>query len=282
MPSPRVLCLGELLSDPSAAQAVAAVSAGDALANVACALVKLGTPTAWIGNSERGSDRGQGKPPDWLSDLQQAGVSVVELQGDALPKKWFESAQYLVLNLTPLAYSTAVVQQALDWADEFYLKIVVNASWQPSLWSGLEGSMEKVKALMRRSDFLKLSEADAEALLGTTDPLDILRQLEQLEGVCVTSGQRGCSYAFTQGLVGQQAGFVTAVQDIAGAGDSFVAGLVHQLLALGMNELSDGAQVEVLMRYASAAAALTTMKPGAIAAQPTHAEVESFLVGRVD
>ncbi len=277
MPSPRVLCLGELLSEASAAQAVASVSAGDALANVACALAKLGTPTAWMGSSKR--DLGE---PDWLASLQQAGVSVVELQADGLPKNAFESAEYLVLNLTPLAYSAPMLQQALDWADEFYLKIFVNASWQPSLWSGLEGSMEKIKALMERSDFLKLSEADAEALLGTPDPLDILRQLEQLEGVCVTSGQRGCSYAFTQGLVGQQAGFVTAVQDAAGAGDSFVAGLVHQLLALGMNELSDGAQVEALMRYASAAAALTTMKPGAIAAQPSHAEVESFLVGRVD
>ncbi len=97
----------------------------------------------------------------------------------------------------------------------------------------------------------------------------------------VTQGQTGCRYAFSQGAVGRLPAFITAVQDVTGAGDSFVAALVHQLVEQGLTGLSDIAKLEAMLRYASAAGALTTMKRGAIAAQPTDAEIQTFLVGRV-
>lgn len=297
MPSPRVLCLGEMLPGPSEPQAaqteVVAATLGDALAHVACALAKLGTPTALMGRL--GDDV---TAQDLWGALQGAGVNLEGTQDKGsptlLPIELFKSAEYLVLGSLALAQPEAAVEKALDLADEYYLKVVVDVNWPAS--GGAEGAIasenikeniqenmkEKTLALMQRADFLKLSEVEAKWLLGTADPLDILRQLEHLEGVFVTSERLGAAYAFTQGLVGQQAGFVTAVQDATGAGESFLAGLLHQLVALGMGGLSNASQVEMMMRYASAAAALTTMKAGAIAAQPSHAEIESFLVGRVD
>jgi fructokinase len=67
------------------------------------------------------------------------------------------------------------------------------------------------------------------------------------------------------------------VVDTTGAGDSFVAGFVHQLCQIGIHSLTDAQIAKKVVTYASTAGALTTIKPGAIAAQPTAAEVEAFL-----
>lgn len=67
------------------------------------------------------------------------------------------------------------------------------------------------------------------------------------------------------------------VVDTTGAGDSFFAGFLHQCCLRGDRLLNDSQQSKQAMIYASAVGALTTTKPGAIAAQPTREEVETFL-----
>jgi len=69
--------------------------------------------------------------------------------------------------------------------------------------------------------------------------------------------------------------FLSPRHDTTGAGDSFLAGFIHQLDQLGIHSLAD--PEAKVVTYASAVGALTTIKPGAIAAQPTAAEVEAFL-----
>lgn len=56
-----------------------------------------------------------------------------------------------------------------------------------------------------------------------------------------------------------------------------MAGFIHQICQHGIMSLSNHQTVKQIITYASAAGALTTMKPGAIASQPTAAEVETFL-----
>lgn len=351
MTTPRVLCLGEMLFDrladqPGAAEAVSSWTdyAGGAPANVACALAKMGTASAWIGSlgSDAAGDElvkrleasgvetkgvqrhaeaptrvvevlrdasgertfgGFCKPVDQVS-VDQASAegtgqnwtsqsvsndmtalfSDARLQAAQLPAPLFESAEYLVMGSIPLAYpeSAAAVKRALDFADDYYLKVFLDVNWRPNFWSEPEAARQRILDALKRADFLKLSREEAELLFETTDPLDILRQQEQLEGVFLTAGSQGCAYASTQGLVGKVPAFVAPAIDTTGAGDSFVAGVIHQLLKRGLRGLSSTAQLEEMLRYASAAGALTTMRAGAIAAQPTDAEIESFLVGRVD
>ena len=71
--------------------------------------------------------------------------------------------------------------------------------------------------------------------------------------------------------------FSVPVVDTTGAGDSFLAGLIHQLLIHGIQSLSNPETARAIVTYASAVGALTTTKPGAIASQPTATEVEAFL-----
>ncbi|HEY9648139.1 MAG TPA: PfkB family carbohydrate kinase, partial [Chroococcidiopsis sp.] len=71
--------------------------------------------------------------------------------------------------------------------------------------------------------------------------------------------------------------FAVDTEDTTGAGDSFVAGFLHQVCQNGIQSLTDAEIAKQTVIYASAVGALTTIKPGAIAAQPTAAEVGAFL-----
>ncbi len=92
----------------------------------------------------------------------------------------------------------------------------------------------------------------------------------------MTDGAQGISYCLGE-TEGKLPAFSIPVVDTTGAGDSFVAGFIHQICQYGLASLSEPEIVKKIVTYASAAGALTTMKPGAIASQPTAAEVEAFL-----
>ncbi|HEY9805780.1 MAG TPA: PfkB family carbohydrate kinase, partial [Candidatus Obscuribacterales bacterium] len=94
--------------------------------------------------------------------------------------------------------------------------------------------------------------------------------------VLVTAGRKGCNY-YLGGNEGHLEAFEVESEDTTGAGDSFVAGFLHQVLLNGLQSLSDPEVAKKVILYASAVGALTTTRPGAIAAQPTPAEVDAFL-----
>ena len=123
---------------------------------------------------------------------------------------------------------------------------------------------------------LKLAKEEAQWMFNTADPAAIAQTLDHLEGVIVTDGAKGCAYCLG-GHLGERDGFQVSVQDTTGAGDGFVAGFLQQLLQGGIHTLSDPRAVYRMVIYASAVGALTTQKPGAIAAQPNQTQVEQFL-----
>ncbi|MFQ4145512.1 carbohydrate kinase [Chlorogloeopsis sp. ULAP02] len=286
---------------------------GGAPANVACALVKLGIPAGFIGcvgEDEPGNEL--------VELLQKIGVDTTAvqrhptaptrqvyvvrslegdrtfagfghynttefadtcLQAERLPIQLFEAADFLVLGTLELAYpeSGQAVKRALDLAEEYNLKVLLDVNWRPVFWTDPEIAPQKIRELFQKVDFLKLSLEEAEWLFDTTKPREILSRLNSVEGVVVTNGEKGCSYSFEE-HDGELPAFDVSVVDTTGAGDSFVAGFIHQLLTHGIKSLSDPQTAKQVVTYASAVGALTTMKPGAIASQPTAAEVEAFLL----
>lgn len=316
MTSPRVLCVGEALLDRFvvAGSTAAAAYPGGAPANVACGLAKLGTPVAWVGCLGQ-DDAGQ----QLLGQLSQVGVDVsgavrhsvaptrvvdlelkagerqflgfdgavdgfadARLQASDLPEALFRAADYLVIGSNALAYpdSAAALQRAVELANDYFLKIVLDVNWRPIFWTNPETAKPLIEQLAQQVDFLKLSESDAQWLYGKVEPNRILAEVEQLEAVFVTAGAAGTRYALATGAQGQVPAFCMPVRDTTGAGDAFVAGLVHQLASHRLQELNDdGAAVEVI-RYANAAGSLATTGLGAIAPQASDAEIQAFLVGR--
>lgn len=285
---------------------------GGAPANVACALTKLGTPGAFIGcigQDERGDALmqvlesvgvdvvGVQRHPTAPSrgvyvvrsatgdrsfagfgDTDTADFADAQLKADQLPVKLFETADFLVLGTLEMAYpeSREATLQALDLADQNFTKVLLDVNWRPVFWADEAKALEIIKTLMPQADFLKVSDDEAEWLFGTTDPGVIAHRLGDLEGVLVTAGEKGCFYSLAEHQ-GHVPAFDVAVVDTTGAGDSFVAGFLHQLCQQGLQCIQTAAEAQAVVTYASAVGALTTMQAGAIAAQPTPAAVEAFL-----
>ncbi len=285
---------------------------GGAPANVACALTKLGTTAGFVGAV--GVDPlGQ----SLVQVLQAASVDIkgiqqataptrtvlvvrsatgdrnfaafggeydttefadTRLQAQHLPAELFAQAEYLVLGTLEMAYpdSRAAIEQVLRLAEQSYLKVVLDVNWRPVFWPQPHLVPPIIHRLIERADFVKMSKEEAEWLFDTADPGVISHRVGSLEGVLVTDGDQGCAYCLG-GYEGKMPAFKVAVEDTTGAGDSFVAGFVHQLCQQGLASLKQPRMVAQIITYASAVGALTTVRTGAIAAQPTAAEVEAFL-----
>lgn len=285
---------------------------GGAPANVACGLTKLGTTSGFIGCVGKDASGAE-----LLGVLQECGVNLegvqqhltaptrgvyvvrspagdrhfagfgnfsttefadAHLQADRLPPSLFEGAEYLVLGTLELAYpdSSAAIARALDLADQYYLKVLVDVNWRTVFWTDPAAAPPIIKDLLTRIDFLKLSREEAEWLFDTNEPAAIAEQLDHLEGVLITDGDAGCTYSIN-GHQGRLPAFAVDVEDTTGAGDGFVAGFVHQLCRQGIQGLESATTVQQMVTYASAVGGLTATRAGAIAAQPTAAEVEAFL-----
>jgi fructokinase len=300
---PSVICLGEFLLDA----VVEAQSAGPALeypggapANVACALTKLGTQAAFVGAIGEdaageslvrvlhyvGVDSTGVQHQPWPTRVVQVsrnergdrvfggfggsavdGFADAHLQAADLPEALFAQAEYLVLGTLSLAYtdSRAAVLKALDWADRYYLKVFLDVNWRPTFWANAQEAIGFARSLLPR------------------DAVAILSQQDHLEVVLVTSAE-SVHYASNTGNVqvngpisGKIPSFNVISTDTTGAGDSFVAGFLHQLISQGFSSLDRPDGLETAVRYGAAAGALTTTALGAIEAQPFPDQISELL-----
>ncbi len=316
----KVICLGEILFDCLADQLGKSISEvtswtsypGGAPANVACALAKLGTPSAFIGcvgKDEPGKElvkllQSIGVDISGVQHNDQAPTRLVYvtrteqgdrtfagfgdqkadqfadayLQAELLPSELFLEAEYLVLGTLELAYpqARAAVFRALELAVEHHLKVILDVNWRPMFWLNQEEALPLIKQLWQYVDFLKLAEEEAMWLFDTADAGAISYRLGSLEGVLVSNGDAEVSYCLSdnEGTVNPMK---VSVKDTTGAGDAFIAGFIHQLCQHGIQKLDNPQVARDIVRYACAVGGLTTAKSGAIAAQPTPVEVEALL-----
>ncbi len=320
MISPRILCLGEILYDCLAQELGRELDEvkswtpypGGAPANVACASVKLGTPSAFmgcVGQDKPGSElvallattgvdtSGVQRHPTaptrqvyvtrslagerhfaGFGDILTSDFADTRLKADKLPVSLFIEADYLVIGTLELAYpdSQQAIYRALELAKQHEVKILIDINWRPVFWLDLELAPPLIEDILHQADFIKCSDEEALWLFETENPLEIAQIFPQTKGVLVTAGEKGCTYNLG-GNTGKLAAFQVKVIDTTGAGDSFVAGFLHQCCQKGDRIWQDAAIARQAVTYANAVGALTTTQPGAIAAQPTAQEVEAFL-----
>lgn len=207
--------------------------------------------------------------------------------------------KWVVCSTLSLAYQQSgdavyfIVEKALENGARLY----VDVNWRPMFWPAGSDTAARgeILRLANRAHVVKLTDEEAEWLLdipaaeALANPKLVHAEFSNALAVLVTAGDKGAAFSML-GQEGIVPPFKVDVTETTGAGDSFTAGFLHGLLAMDIdfemfNVLVPKDQrpllVGMLLRFAAAVGALTCTAEGAIAAQPTYAEVEEFLSGGV-
>ena len=168
---------------------------------------------------------------------------------------------------------------------------------RPPLWPTLELAKEQIEWGLGQCDVLKISDNEVEFLLPEAVGAAIGRQPEapapdyvagakallekypNIKLLNVTCGPDG-AYSFCGG----QRVFVPSFRlggtiETTGAGDTFCACVLHDVLKNGVADRSEES-LRAMLRFANAAAYLVTTKRGAIRSMPDPAAVEEILAAR--
>ena len=201
------------------------------------------------------------------------------------------TARWLLIGTVPLAAPQAAetLRWCVEQANIACLPIALDVNWRPIFWNlGCNPNsapdataLIRVEPLLKVATLLKLTREEALWFCGTCDPVAISSSLPQQPDVVVTAGAEPVCWS-----IGTHQGTTAilkprCVVDTTGAGDAFMAGLLHQLTVLttSQREVSslNRGQVENAIHYAIACGALVCGGAGAIDPQPSQSQVGRFL-----
>lgn len=305
-----VACLGEILMDQVVnGQGQRQNYPGGAPANVAVALTRLGVPTAFVGavgDDAHGLELAQmlrvygvdcrglqicGAPTRVVEvrctpagDREFGGFiggdttafADAQLATSALATFPWQSAQALIVGTLGLAYpaTRAAMQDAATSVRANDGQLIIDVNWRPTFWPAPTQAIALIESWLQQAQLIKLAVDEAIALFQTDNLAELAARFPQAH-LLLTDGDRGCRYQVGE-WIGEVPAFAVPVVETTGAGDAFLAGIVYQWQQSGW-QFESAAQIHRAVQFASAMGALTTLQPGAIAAQPTPAALQDFL-----
>lgn len=308
-----VLAIGEILIDlivsdgaPSLETAERFLArAGGAPANVAVAVARLGTHSAFcgvcgddpFGRRLRGVLQANGVDDSALRDASgfattlafawkdRAGDGQFQLVRNAdrllnavdIDAARIPDAAAIVVGSVALSEepSRRAIELAVETAASAGVPVVLDLNVRPTLWSSTEALDAALTPLWPGVTLLKLSLDDARLLYGHDQTPESIFQWASGYGirhVLLTDGRRGCWYPGPEGEPVHLPAFSIEAVEPTGAGDAFTAAIVCRLIDNGWSGVS-----REDARFAAAAGALTATREGAIDALPTRPEIEDFL-----
>jgi sugar/nucleoside kinase (ribokinase family) len=298
--APELLCLGGLSLDlllrvPAVPELDEKLVAGFAgrhggglVANAACAASQLGLPTAWAG-PVGGDEYGR----MCLADFARFGVDTH--LAEEIPEG---ATSFCVILLTPGGERTILVVNTLPEppplttatrASLGQTPLVYTLLYQPKWFEEVAGLVHAgggkaavdievssanpdpaLKEALRFADLVFCSASGIRWASGQTDAQTGARIIQDMgpELVVVTLGSRG-AYAINRGEEAFQPAYTVPVIDTTGAGDCF-----HAACLVGLRH---NWPLQQMLRFASAAAALSVQAEGARGRLPDTQAVEEFL-----
>ncbi|KAF1711584.1 carbohydrate kinase family protein [Pseudoxanthomonas sacheonensis] len=162
--------------------------------------------------------------------------------------------------------------------------VSLDLNLRPALWPDAAPALPVLWRALEAADMVKLAREEFEYLKEGRhgDDFMIARLLRTARLVLVTDGAAPMRW-FVRGGSGELSTFEVKAVDTTAAGDAFIGGLLSQFQREGIDTgafdafLSQPAELERCLRYASACGALAVTRHGAFAALPTHAEAIALL-----
>jgi fructokinase len=314
----QFLSLGELLVDlivtdgaPRLADAETFVARpGGAPANAAVALARLGLPAAFMGmvGADQFGDKleealtAQGVDISRLVRTPDAATTIAFAwkDGDGDGNFWLLRAADTLLSpadveqagipglaallLCSISLSTGssrlATWRAAEIAAASGVPVIFDVNLRPTLWPDMSEFAPACQPLFDCASIVKLSLDDAAGLhgeaIGHEDAVRRTALLAPRASIVLTDGGRGAWFVphGSTEVVHVPPYAVDAVEP-TGAGDAFTAALVRRLSEAGWPAPS-----EADVRYAAAAGALATTRPGAWDGLPNPDELHAFVTAR--
>lgn len=208
---------------------------------------------------------------DGRRSIVTAGNSVVRLRLDDADRAYLADAAVVFVT----AYAPDQVHQTLlSWADSGdFPPVVFDLSGPLTELTDRGASEQSIDRWIERAALFVVGDVAAESYLGETGESAAETLVERgVERAAVTSGEAG-AWLVSDNSLAHVPAFDVSVTDETGAGDSYVAGLIHSWLLADRDPETAG-------RFAAATAALNCTAGGARGNLPTESAVETFLDGR--
>lgn len=167
---------------------------------------------------------------------------------------------------------------ALKVAEEAGILRSYDPNLRPPLWPNLDVAKENILELMGHCDILKISDNEILWLSGKEDydeGIAWLRERYDIPLIFLTLGKDG-SRAYCGDVRTEQPGFKMNTIETTGAGDTFFGSVLHHILTKGFRPYSKE-ELDEMLRFANAAAALVTTRRGALRVMPSHDDVIKVL-----
>ncbi|MGB7565209.1 MAG: carbohydrate kinase [Prochlorococcaceae cyanobacterium] len=198
------------------------------------------------------------------------------------------TARWLLIGSLPLASpaSGSALWRTVALAAAAEVPVALDVNWRPSFWTvGPEEARAILAPLLERVQLLKLAGEEADWLfdrLGASrrDPRAIAAALPRGPAVVISDGEAPVRW-WLGGHAGELTPARVPVVDTTGAGDAFLAGLLHRLCA--EPELlaeAEAVRVSDAIAFACVCGALVCQGAGAIDPQPDLAQVANFIKAR--
>lgn len=167
--------------------------------------------------------------------------------------EWLSSCQYLVYG--SLASRNSVSRNTLYKLLDIPVKKVLDINLRPPHYD-----KKRLEYLLKKADILKLNESELDHISGWMGYYNSfeysalkIQEKYNIPTIITTLGSKG-AMVIEEGLVYHHPGLSVRVSDTIGSGDSFLAGLLSQLI--------NGADVPSALQFSCALGALVATLPG--------------------
>lgn len=311
-----VVALGELLIDftengiSAQGNPLFEANPGGAPCNVLAMLSRLGHQTAFIGKvgqdffgqqlekaiREVGIDaRGLRKDPEVHTTLalvhtapdgdrdfsfyRNPGADMM-LREDELPEELLQNTRIFHFGTLSMTHEGVrkATKKALRLAKEAGALISFDPNLREPLWDSLEAAREQVLYGLGQCDILKISDNEIQWLTQQEDFDAGVRWIRQrfpnIRLLLLSMGKDG-SRGYSGDAMAEVKGFSVPAIETTGAGDTFFGGILHHVLAWGLRDYTRQ-ELEEMLTFANAAAALVTTRKGALRVMPSLAEIQAL------
>lgn len=218
-----------------------------------------------------------------FSFYRNPGADVMLTEKD-VPKDIIEDSRIFhfgTLSMTHPASANAT-KKAIKIARENNLIISFDPNLRPPLWKDLNDAKEAMAYGFSNCDVLKISDDEILFFTGEKNIVAGIKKIKEKYGIkliLATMGKEG-SMAFYNDLVVNELPFLNDnTIETTGAGDTFMGIALHNVLAKGLDNMSN-TDLHELLKMANAGASIITTRRGALKVMPEKTEVLKKMFSR--